>query len=123
MSQSYRDLKAWQKAMDLVTEVYVATQNFPKDEIYGLRNQVRRAAVSVPSNVAEGKGRSDRDFSRFLLQARGSLLELETQILIALNLKYLSGKEAEALLAGTAETGKILNGLLSALKPVSGAGD
>lgn len=123
MGQSYRDLKAWQKAMDLVTEVYVATQNFPKDEIYGLRSQVRRAAVSVPSNVAEGKGRSDRDFTRFLLQARGSLLELETQILIALNLKYLSGNEAEALLGRTAETGKILNGLLSSLKAVSGAGD
>ena len=117
MGQSYRDLKAWQKAMDLVVAIYEATENFPKQEMYGLTSQVRRAAVSVPSNIAEAQGRRlPGDFQHFLRNARGSLLELETQILLAQRLKYLDGKEADGLLARTAEVGRILNGLLAAIR-------
>jgi four helix bundle protein len=83
MSVSYRDLKVWQYSMKLVISVYAITRQFPKEELYGLVSQMRRAAVSIPSNIAEGKGRlTDRDRIHFYLQARGSLLELETQILI-----------------------------------------
>jgi four helix bundle protein len=84
MSVSYRDLKVWQRSMNLVLSVCATTRHFPKEELYGLVSQMRRSAVSVPSNIAEGKGRStDRDRAHFYFQARGSLLELETQILIA----------------------------------------
>jgi four helix bundle protein len=84
MGASYRDLRVWQQAMELVVETYKQTRDFPKTEIYGLTSQMRRAAVSIPSNIAEGKGRStDRDRAHFFCHARGSLLELETQILIA----------------------------------------
>ncbi len=89
MSASYRDLRVWQNSMNLVVAVYTATQCLPKDELYGLVSQMRRAAVSVPSNIAEGKGRlTDRDRAHFFCQARGSLLELETQVLIAEKLSY-----------------------------------
>ncbi len=88
--RSYRDLVAWQKSMALVTDVYRCTRGFPTSEIYGLTAQLRRAAVSVPSNIAEGQGRSSTgEFRQFLGHARGSLLEVETQILIAQNLGYI----------------------------------
>jgi four helix bundle protein len=117
MVQSYRDLVIWNKAMELVTEIYRMTQGFPKEELFGLTSQIRRAAVSVPSNIAEGKGRlSKGEFRQFLGNARGSLAELETQILIAQNLQYLHGAEANRLLAMVEEVGKVLNGLLSAVK-------
>jgi four helix bundle protein len=84
MSGSYRDIKAWQKAIELVVEIYSCTRNFPREEIYGLANQLRRAAVSVASNIAEGKGRrTDKEFLLFLPHARGSVFELETQLTIA----------------------------------------
>jgi len=84
MSESYRDLIAWQKARALALEIYVCTRRFPKDEVYGLTQQMRRAAISVPSNIAEGKGRhSHKELLQFLYRARGSLLELETQLSIA----------------------------------------
>jgi four helix bundle protein len=84
MGESYRDLIAWRKAMDLVTDIYRATQAFPRDELYGLTNQLRRAAVSVPSNIAEGQARfSRKEFHHFLSHARGSLVEIETQVTIA----------------------------------------
>ena len=115
--QSYKDLKAWQKGMKLVVEVYRITQNFPRHEIYGLTSQLRRAAVSVPSNIAEGKGRySDREFIQFLRHARGSLLEIETQVLIAQELEYIQQEQTSRVLDLTAETGKIVNGLISAFK-------
>jgi four helix bundle protein len=117
MVQSYRNLVVWNKAMELVTEIYRMTQGFPKEELFGLTSQIRRAAVSVPSNIAEGKGRlSKGEFRQFLGNARGSLAELETQILIAQNLQYLHGAEANRLLAMVEEVGKVLNGLLSAVK-------
>lgn len=116
MSQTYRDLLVWQKAMKLVEEVYRASQKFPKEEVYGLTSQLRRAAVSIPSNIAEGQGRKGtREFQQFLAQARGSLLELETQLLIAQNLGYLPQAQAEQLLKLTAEVGRMLNGLMNSL--------
>jgi four helix bundle protein len=84
MSGSYRDIKAWQKAIELVVEIYSCTRNFPREKIYGLANQLRRAAVSVASNIAEGKGRrTDKEFLLFLHHARGSVFEVETQLTIA----------------------------------------
>ena len=99
MVQSYRDLVAWNKAMELVTEIYRVTKKFPKEELFGLMSQLRRAAVSIPSNIAEGKGRlSKGEFRQFLGNARGSLAEVETQILIAQNLSYLDEPETNRLL-------------------------
>ena len=122
MSSCYKDLKAWRKSVELVLEVYRATQRFPKCELYGLTSQMRRAAVSIPSNIAEGKGRStDREFALFLCHARGSLLELETQWLVAEQLGYLAEKDAKRIEELTVETGRILNGLIKALRaPVEG---
>jgi four helix bundle protein len=114
MSGTYLDLKVWQRAMDLVYLTYGLTQAFPKHELYGLTNQMRRAAVSVPSNIAEGKGRStDKDMSLFLCHARGSLFELNTQLLIAQHLDYMRPEEAEAARKLVAEVGRLLNGLIS----------
>jgi four helix bundle protein len=114
MSGTYLDLKVWQRAMDLVYLTYDITQAFPKHELYGLTNQMRRAAVSVPSNIAEGKGRStDKDMSLFLCHARGSLFELNTQVLIAQHLEYMRPEEAETAGKLVAEVGRLLNGLIS----------
>ncbi len=121
MGESFRDLIAWRKAMDLVTQIYRVTKAFPRDELYGLQNQLRRAAVSVPSNIAEGQARfSHKEFHHFLSQARGSLVEIETQLLIARNLTYLSPTETQPLLDKTAELGKVLNGLISSIKSAAG---
>jgi four helix bundle protein len=115
--QSYRELFAWQKAMDFTAEVYRVTRRFPKEELYGVTSQLRRAAVSVPSNIAEGQGRQTTgEFRQFLGQARGSLLETETQILLSERLEYLDHETTESLLEQSAEVGRILNGLLNSLK-------
>jgi four helix bundle protein len=117
MGKSYRDLVAWQKAMDLVTAVYRASARFPHSEIYGLTSQLRRASVSIPSNIAEGQGRfGAAEFRHFLRQANGSIMELETQILIAERLDYITSDEANNLLNNAAEVGKILNGLIASLE-------
>ena len=117
MGESYRDLIAWRKSMDLVTEIYRVTQAFPRDEVYGLTSQLRRAAVSVPSNIAEGQARAFRkEFHHFLSHARGSLAEIETQLMIAQNLGYISPLQARVLLDSTAELGKVLNGLIASIK-------
>jgi len=114
MSGDYRNLIAWQKAKRLALDVYRCTRKFPRDEIYGLTSQMRRAAVSVPSNIAEGKGRhSHKDLVHFLYQARGSLLELETQISIARDLEYIDQPAFEILESETEEVGRILNGLIN----------
>jgi four helix bundle protein len=100
--------------MDLALEIYRATCEFPKRELYGLVSQMRRAAVSIPSNIAEGKGRhSDPDFVRFLLHARGSLLELQTQVLIARRLQYLSEQQASKLCGRSEIVGRDLNALIN----------
>jgi four helix bundle protein len=117
MMSSYKDLRVWQESMKLVVAVYGATAEFPRSELYSLTNQIRRAAVSVPSNIAEGKGhRSDREFSSFLLHARGSLLELQTQIMIARELHYLSEECAESLLAQSDAVARGINALLNRLR-------
>ena len=117
MGESYRDLIAWRKAMRLVTDIYGATRAFPREELYGLTNQLRRAAVSVPSNIAEGQARfSRREFHHFLSLARGSLVEMETQLQIAENLGYLRAAETGPLLAEAAELGRVLNGLIASVK-------
>jgi four helix bundle protein len=114
MGRSYRDLIAWQKAMDLVEEVYDATRSFPADELYGLRSQLRRAAVSVPSNIAEGQGRlSPGEFKQFIGTALGSLMESETQLLLAQRLAYIPATKCDELMQGTKEVGRLLNGLLN----------
>jgi four helix bundle protein len=99
--------------MELVLEVYRCTKTFPREETYGLVSQMRRAAVSIPSNVAEGKGRySRKEISQFLLNARGSLLELETQCEIARSLGYLPGADSADLARRASEVGRLLNGIL-----------
>lgn len=117
MAASYQDLIAWQKAMSLVVDVYRATKSFPKEELFGLTSQMRRAAVSVPSNIAEGHGRlTNRDRMHFVATARGSLLELETQVRIAVSLSYLDPKVARMLLDSSTELGRIVNGLLKSFR-------
>src|SRR5689334_5395166 len=104
MSGTYRDLQAWQQGMQLVLEIYRSTQSFPSNETYGVTSQLRRAAVSVVSNIAEGKGRhSDKELTQFLCHARGSLFEIETQISIANRLGYLSDSNCRALETHAAE--------------------
>jgi len=117
MSQSsYKDLIAWQKAMTLVAAIYDATEGFPPNEQFGLVSQLRRAAVSVPSNIAEGKAHySNRDFVRFLRHARGSLAEIETQVLIAQQRHYLPSATATKLTQQLDELGRILSGLIKSL--------
>lgn len=118
MNFSYRDLKVWQCSMKLVLGIYATTAQFPRHELYGLVSQMQRAAVSVPSNIAEGKGRlTDRDRAHFYIQSRGSLPELETQILVAEQLNYICSEHAEPLLQLSAEVGKMLNALVEAIAP------
>jgi len=115
--QSYQDLVAWRKAMDLVTQIYRVSHKFPREEIFALTSQLRRAAVSVPSNIAEGQGRSSRkEFLYFLGNAKGPMSEVETQILIARNLGYIGDEDLTTLLNLSSEVGRILNGLLASLR-------
>ena len=110
MARSYRELLAWQKAKALAARIYQATEQFPKPETYGLTSQIRRAAVSVPSNIAEGQGRlTPGEFCYFLGQARGSLLELDTQLAIAVDLNYLQPDRYKALDEDTYQVLGLLN--------------
>ena len=120
--QSYRDLVVWQKSMRLVTETYLVTEAFPKSEMFGLTSQLKRAVISVPSNIAEGQGRdSTKEFLHHLSIAYGSLMEVETQIQIAANLSYIMQSEADKLTDKCGEVGRLLNGLLRSLrKPTTG---
>src|SRR4051812_16278340 len=98
--RNYRDFLVWQKGIDLVESIYVATENWPKTEIYALTGQIRRAAISVPSNIAEGQGRAGtKEYLHHLSIARGSLFEVETQLILAQRLGYLQKHTAETLLA------------------------
>ena len=116
-TRHFRDLLVWQKSMQLTREVYQETAGFPKAELFGLTSQMRRAAVSVPSNIAEGHGRlSDGNMRVFLAQARGSLFELETQIELASGLAFLRPEPEKRLLESCHEIGRMLNGLLAVLE-------
>ena len=114
--RSYKDLIVWQKSLDLVELIYQVSRTFPKEELYGLTNQLRRAAVSIPSNIAEGHARSStQEFHRFLSIARGSLAEVETQLLIAQRLGYLSNDQLAPILSLQIEINKMTNGLMAKL--------
>lgn len=111
--RTYKDLDVWKKARSLVKEVYLMTRNFPKDEMYGLMSQMRRCAVSIPSNIAEGYGRQfKKETIQFLHIARGSLFELETQFFIASDLSYIDEECLEKLLMQLDDCKKLLNGLI-----------
>lgn len=117
MIKSYRDLIVWQKSMQLVTDVYRLTRDLPKEEQYGLLSQIRRSAVSIPSNIAEGYGRkSTSDYIRFLQISRGSLYELQTQIEICLNLDFLSRQDFDDIYEKSSEIERMLNGLIKKVK-------
>ncbi len=116
MARSYRDLLVWQKAKTLAVDTYEATANFPRCETYGITSQIRRASVSVASNIAEGQGRlTAREFRHFLGQARGSLLEAETQLAIALDLGFLERTAYEALDRESYQVLGLLDRLLDSL--------
>lgn len=109
----YRGVVAWQKAMDLAAEVYRVSRAWPKEEVYGLTNQLRRAAVSVPANIAEGKGRGGTtEFARYLAIAYGSLCELETHLYLAQRLAYINESVLDQLNEQTTEVAKLLHGLM-----------
>ena len=117
---SYQDLTVWQKSIEIVVKIYQLTQTFPKEETYGLCDQMRRAAVSIPSNIAEGQARNtQKDFSRFLNIAQGSRAELETQIIIAEQLHYLEQQQAKQLLEQISEINLMLRSLIRALKDLT----
>jgi len=110
-------LIVWQKAMGLARQAYTLTAGLPKSEAYGLLAQVRRAAVSIPSNIAEGHGRlTDLQFRHFLGNARGSLCELQTQVELAADLGYLDKKKIQIVMDQRAEVGRLLNGLITSLR-------
>ena len=111
--RSHRDLIVWQKAMDLVENVYRATDCFPKAEVYGLTSQIRRAVTSIPANIAEGQGRRlTKEFLYFLANARGSLWELDTHLESAARLGFLTSEVHKELRLQLDEVGRILNGLM-----------
>ncbi|MGG1924302.1 four helix bundle protein [Chryseobacterium cucumeris] len=114
---NFKELLVWQRSIDFVTEIYRTTEAFPKDEIYGLTSQIRRAAVSIPSNIAEGNSRRSKpDYSQFLKISRGSCAEVETQLIISKNLKFLNENEHLKLNEKIIEISKMLNGLINSLQ-------
>jgi four helix bundle protein len=116
MGQSYRDLIAWQKGMVAVTAIHQMTRSFPKEELFALSSQMRRAAMSIPFNIAEGQGRlSNLEFRQFLSNSRGSLMELETQLQVARNLHYIEEAELQKQYVLTAEIGRLINGLIASI--------
>lgn len=118
MSQKrYQELIVWQKAMELSKAIYRVTKSFPDDERFGLTSQLRRASVSIPSNIAEGQGRlTVGEFRQFLGTARGSVFELETQVQLASELGYIPPNDAERLIELTSEVSRLLNGLIRSLQ-------
>jgi four helix bundle protein len=115
--KGYRELIVWKRAMDLVVEAYELVKRLPKQEQYSLSDQIRRSAISIPSNIAEGNGRnSDKDYIRFLSMARGSQYELETQLMLCTRLGYLSDDDIDKSLNLCDETGRMLNALIARLE-------
>lgn len=117
MIKSYRDLDVWKRSIVIVKKVYLVTKSFPKEEFYGLVSQIRRCAISIPSNIAEGQARQHtNEFIQFLYIALGSCAELETQIIIALELKYIDAKMELELLEEISQIGKMIRGLVKSLR-------
>lgn len=117
MIQDYRDLVVWQKAMEVAKQVYLLVKGLPKEEIYALSNQMRRAAVSIPSNIAEGNARnSAKEYAQFLSIARGSKAELETQLLLCKEIGYLTQTEIQPLLVLLKEIGKMISVMIRKLQ-------
>ncbi|MBW3523414.1 four helix bundle protein [Chryseobacterium sp. NKUCC03_KSP] len=115
--KTHKDLDAWKFSVDLVTLIYELTRDFPKDEIFGLTNQIRRASISIPSNIAEGAARnSTKEFIHFLYISLDSQQEIDTQLLIAKNLKYISEEKYAEIVLKIETVGKLLNGLIKYLK-------
>lgn len=116
MGKSFHDLLVWKRSIEMTTEIYQLTAEFPKSEIYGLTSQMRRAAVSVPSNIAEGAGRGSKaEFRQFLNMARASNGELQTQLIIASNLGFGSTERLRTAESLSHEIGRMLNGLLNSI--------
>jgi four helix bundle protein len=114
--RTHKELVVWQKSIDFVTDIYKMTRNFPKDEVYGLTSQMRRAAVSIPSNIAEGAARCHiKEYLNFLNIALGSASELDTQIIISKNLQYLSAELSDEYSAKLCEISKMLHGIVRSL--------
>lgn len=112
--KTHKDLEVWQKSIDLVTNVYKLTYNFPNEEKYGLVSQLRRSAVSIPSNIAEGAARqTNKKYIQFLYVSLGSLMELDTQLIISKNIELISGETLNDLQFRIQEIGKMLNGLIT----------
>ena len=115
--KSHKDLEVWKRSVTLVTSIYTITKGFPQIEVYGLTNQIRRAAVSIPSNIAEGAARKNtKEFIQFLYIALGGLSELETQIIISHNLNYASENELNLIQSELTEIRKMILGLVNFLK-------
>jgi four helix bundle protein len=115
-SKSYRELIVWQKAMALARQAYVLSKGLPRSEAFGLLSQIRRAAVSIPSNIAEGHGRlTDSQFRHFLGNARGSLYEMQTQVELAGGLGFIEESQVQDILVQGGEVARLINGLVSAL--------
>jgi four helix bundle protein len=119
-THSYRDLIVWQRSIELCVAIYVATEQFPRTEIYGLTNQLRRASVSIPSNIAEGYGRLSREqYRHFLGIAQGSNLELQTQLTIASRLKFGESSAIETAVVLSAEVGRMLTSMIKSFRVTS----
>jgi four helix bundle protein len=115
--KTYRDLKIWQKSIEMVTVIYKLTSHFPNRELFGITSQIRRSSISIPSNIAEGYGRySRKEYIRFLGISLGSLYEMQTQLQISLNLGYLSSENFHSLSEGSKEIERMLSGLIRKLK-------
>ena len=115
--KTHRDLIVWHKSIDFVTTIYKVTEKYPRSEIYGLVSQLRRATVSIPSNIAEGAARNhNKEFIQFLYISLGSASEVETQLLISNNLKYINDQDKELLISSLYEISKMLKGLINSIK-------
>jgi four helix bundle protein len=115
--KSYRDLKVWQTGMDLAEKCYLVTRNFPKEELYGMISQIRRASASIPANVAEGHGRKSRkEYIQFLYISQGSLKELETHLILSKRVKLSSSDDINSLLNQCESLGRLLSALIRALE-------
>ena len=118
--KSYKELIVWQKSIRLVKEVFILTDNFPKSELYGLTSQMRRAAISIPSNIAEGYGRkSPKEYAQFYSISYGSVLELETQLIIAQELQFTDPKKFDTVEALLGEVARMLNSMTIKMKQLN----